>query len=131
MTGEWNVSEKSLDRSSIRVFNTYGTKRVSAYKIVEDTPNLRDVRVFDNLISQRAALYRQFRTMRVQSDPERKDRVKQEISTLTGQIKKLRKEVALCEDIAQRSEKMRENLRMAREEKENSSPKREEQHRSR
>ena len=131
MTGEWNVSEKSLDRSSIRVFNTYGTKRVSAYKIVEDTPNLRDVRVFDNLISQRAALYRQFRTVAVQSDPKRKDRVKQEISTLTGQIKKLRKEVALCEDIAQRSEKMRENLRMAREEKENSSPKREEQHRSR
>ena len=83
------------------------------------------------LLSQRMALYRQFRTVAVQSDPKRKDRVKQEISTLTGQIKKLRKEVALCEDIAQRSEKMRENLRMAREEKENSSPKREEQHRSR
>ena len=79
----------------------------------------------DNLISQRAALYRQFRTVRVQSDPERKDRVKQEISTLTGQIKKLRKEVALCEDIARRSERMRENLRV-QEEKENSSPKREE-----
>ena len=82
-------------------------------------------------ISQRAALYRQIRTVAVQSDPERKDRVKQEISTLTGQIKNLRKEVALCQDIAQRSGKMRENLRMAREEKENSSPKREEQHRSR
>ena len=66
----------------------------------------------DNLISQRAALYRQFRTVRVQSDPERKDRVKQEISTLTGQIKKLRKEVALCEDIAQRSKKMRESLEL-------------------
>ena len=62
------------------------------------------------LLSQRAALYRQFRSVAVQSDPERKDWVKQEISTLTGQIKKLRKEVALCEDIAQRSEKMRENL---------------------
>ena len=85
----------------------------------------------ENLISQRTLLYRQFRTVGVQSNPEWKDRVKQEISTLTGQIKKLRKEVALCEDIAQRSEKMRENLRMAREEKENSSPKREEQHRSR
>lgn len=80
-------------------------------------------------ISQRAALYRQIRTVAVQSDPERKHRVKQEISTLTGQIKKLRKEVALCQDIAQRSEKMRENLRV-QEEKENSSPKREE-HRSR
>ena len=49
VTGEWNISEKSLDRSNIRVFNTYGTKRVSAYKIVEDTLNLRDVRVFDTV----------------------------------------------------------------------------------
>ncbi len=79
----------------------------------------------ENLISQRAALYRQLRTVAVQSDPERKDRVKQEISTLTGQIKKLRKEIALCQDIALRSERMRENLRV-QEEKENSSPKREE-----
>ena len=36
VTGEWNVSEKSLDRSNIRVSSTYGTKRVSAYKIIED-----------------------------------------------------------------------------------------------
>lgn len=85
----------------------------------------------DGRISQRTLLYRQFRTVRVQSDPERKALVKQEISALTGQIKKLCREVALCEDIAQRSEKMRENLRKAREEKENSLPKREEQHRSR
>ncbi len=64
----------------------------------------------ENLLSQRAALYRQFRTVGVQSNPERKDRVKQEISTITGQIQKLRKEVSLCQDIAQRSEKMRERL---------------------
>ena len=83
------------------------------------------VEQLENLISHRTLLYRQIRTVGVQSEPERKDRVKQEISTLTGQIKKLRKEVALCEDIAQRSEKMRENLRV-QEEKENSSPKREE-----
>lgn len=102
---------------------------LSRYKIdtVEQLEGHRGkvVEKLDNLISQRAALYRQFRTVRVQSDPERKDRVKQEISTLTGQIKKLRKEVALCEDIARRSERMRENLRV-QEEKENSSPKREE-----
>ena len=49
VTGEWNVSEKSLDRSNIRVFNTYGTKRVNAYKLIEDTLNLRDVRVFDTV----------------------------------------------------------------------------------
>lgn len=83
------------------------------------------VEQLENLISHRTLLYRQIRTVGVQSDPERKDRVKQEIAALTGQIKKLRKEVALCEDIAQRSERMRVNLRV-QEEKENSSPKREE-----
>ena len=49
VTGEWNVSEKSLDRGNIRVSSTYGTKRVNAYKIIEDTLNLRDVRVFDTV----------------------------------------------------------------------------------
>lgn len=83
------------------------------------------VEQLENLISHRTLLYRQIRTVGVQSEPERKDRVKQEIAALTGQIKKLRKEVALCEDIARRSERMRENLRV-QEEKENSSPKREE-----
>lgn len=81
--------------------------------------------VLDERISQRAALYRQFRTVAVQSDPERKDRVKQEITTLTGEIKKLRKEVALCEDIAQRSGKMRERLQAVQNEKISLSRKRE------
>lgn len=81
--------------------------------------------VLDERISQRAALYRQFRTVAVQSDPERKDRVKQEISTLTGQIKKLRKEIALCQDIAHRSGKMRERLQAVQNEKISLSRKRE------
>ncbi|MDR0294492.1 MAG: DEAD/DEAH box helicase family protein [Oscillospiraceae bacterium] len=49
-TGEWNVTEKSADRSNIHTFNTYGTQRVNAYKIIEDSLNLRDVRVFDRVI---------------------------------------------------------------------------------
>ncbi len=81
--------------------------------------------VLDERISQRAALYRQFRTVAVQSDPERKDRVKQEITTLTGKIKKLRKEATLCEDIAQRSGKMRERLQAVQNEKISLSRKRE------
>lgn len=48
-TGEWNVSEKSIDRSNIRAYNTYGTGRINAYKIIEDTLNLRDVRIFDTV----------------------------------------------------------------------------------
>ena len=47
VTGEWNVSEKSIERSNIRSYNTYGTGRINAYKIIEDTLNLRDVRIFD------------------------------------------------------------------------------------
>lgn len=46
-TGEWNISSKSYDNGNIKAVNTYGTKRANAYKIIEDTLNLRDVRIFD------------------------------------------------------------------------------------
>ncbi|MCL2342644.1 MAG: helicase [Firmicutes bacterium] len=48
-TAEWNVTEKSLDRENIRSFNTYGTRRMNAYQIIEQTLNLRSVRVFDTV----------------------------------------------------------------------------------
>ena len=47
MTGNWNIEGKSYDRSSIKANNTYGTNRISGYKIVEETLNLKDVRIFD------------------------------------------------------------------------------------
>ena len=46
-TGEWNIEGKSVDRNSVQAHSTYGTARVNAYKIIEETLNLRDVRVFD------------------------------------------------------------------------------------
>ena len=46
-TGEWNIEGKSVDRNSIQAHSTYGTSRVNAYKIIEETLNLRDARVFD------------------------------------------------------------------------------------
>lgn len=46
-TGEWNVEGKSYDRSNVKAYNTYGTGRVNGYKIIEETLNLRDVRIFD------------------------------------------------------------------------------------
>lgn len=45
---EWRISHKSLDKS-VNAVSNYGTKRVNAYKILEDTLNLKDVRVFDNI----------------------------------------------------------------------------------
>ena len=49
LTGEWNVEGKSYDRGNLKAYNTYGTKRVNAYKIIEDTLNMKDVRVFDHI----------------------------------------------------------------------------------
>ena len=46
-TGDWNVEGKSVDRGNPRANNTYGTNRVNAYKIIEDSLNLRDTRVYD------------------------------------------------------------------------------------
>lgn len=45
---EWRISHKSLDKS-VNAVSNYGTKIVNAYKILEDTLNLKDVRVFDNI----------------------------------------------------------------------------------
>jgi len=47
--GEWNITDKTYDRSNIHTFNTYGTQRVNAYKIIEESLNLRDVRVWDKI----------------------------------------------------------------------------------
>lgn len=46
-TGEWDIQGKSYDRGNIKAYKTYGTSRVNAYKIIEDTLNLKDVRIFD------------------------------------------------------------------------------------
>lgn len=49
-TAIWNVTGKSEDYDNTAANLTYGTKRISAYKIIEETLNLRDVRIFDNAI---------------------------------------------------------------------------------
>ena len=46
-TRAWNIEGKSYDKSNIKAFNTYGTTRINAYKIIEETLNQRDVRIFD------------------------------------------------------------------------------------
>ena len=47
ITGEWAIKGKSYDRMNVMAENTYGTPRINAYKIIEDTLNLKDVRIFD------------------------------------------------------------------------------------
>ena len=47
ITAEWNIEGKSNDRGNVTANSTYGTERINAYKIIEQTLNLRDVRIFD------------------------------------------------------------------------------------
>ena len=46
-TGQWAITEKNADRGNVKANTTYGTKRMSAYHILEQTLNQKDVRVFD------------------------------------------------------------------------------------
>jgi len=46
-TSEWNIEGKSYDRGNVKANSTYGTSRINAYKIMEETLNLKDVRIFD------------------------------------------------------------------------------------
>ena len=46
-SGEWNIEGKSYDYSNVKANSTYGTSRINGYKIIEETLNLKDVRIFD------------------------------------------------------------------------------------
>ena len=50
VTGTWNVKGKNADRNNVLVNSTYGTERANAYKILEDSLNLKDCRIFDTVI---------------------------------------------------------------------------------
>ena len=92
-TGEWNIEGKSTDRANIKATNTYGTDRINAYKIIEQSLNLKDVRIFDyveDADGKRVAILNKKETAIAQAkqeaikqafqewiweDPERRDRL--------------------------------------------------------
>lgn len=49
LTAEWNISGKNSDYGNVTANVTYGTKRINGYKIIEETLNLKDVRIFDTV----------------------------------------------------------------------------------
>lgn len=51
LTSEWNIEGKSKDRGNDLAEMTYGTSRVSAYKLIEDALNLKETKVFDQIIN--------------------------------------------------------------------------------
>ena len=73
----------------------------------------------EKLSAERKALYKKQRTVKCQSDPKLDEAVKKEIDGLTEQLKNLRREVHLCDDIAQRSGVITEKLKAVREDEQN------------
>ncbi|HGI2001182.1 TPA: helicase-related protein [Streptococcus agalactiae] len=51
LTSEWNIEGKSKDRGNDLAEMTYGTSRVSAYKLIEDALNLKETKVFDQIVN--------------------------------------------------------------------------------
>ena len=50
ITAEWYIDGKSNDKNNVKAYTTYGTSRINAYKIIEQTLNLKDVKIFDTFI---------------------------------------------------------------------------------
>ncbi|MDY4813474.1 MAG: N-6 DNA methylase, partial [Ruminococcus sp.] len=72
-TGEWNITNKSSDKGNVKAYKTYGTSRVNGYKLIEDTLNLRDIKVFDykeDADGKRVAVLNQKETTLAQSKQE-------------------------------------------------------------
>ena len=51
-TGEWRIEGKTRDSGNIKAINTYGTRRINGYEIIEDSLNLKDVRVMDYFLDE-------------------------------------------------------------------------------
>ena len=77
------------------------------------------------VVSSRKVLYRKLRTKPVVQDEEKQAEIKAEISALSGQLKELRREVKLCEDIAVRSQVIQDKMKAAREEEKSQGKERE------
>ena len=52
VTGEWYISNKSNDNTNVKANSTYGTHRINAYKIIENTLNLKDVKIYDQVYDE-------------------------------------------------------------------------------
>ena len=93
ITAEWNIEGKSNDRGNVNAYSTYGTERINAYKIIEQTLNLRDVKIFDYIedaggkkkpvLNKRETALAQAKQEQIKqafqdwiwTDPERRDRL--------------------------------------------------------
>ncbi len=78
--GEWNIEGKNRDYDNVRAYSTYGTQRINAYKILEETLNLKDVRIFDNSIDEKGNKIRVFNKKETAIAQAKQDAIKQAFS---------------------------------------------------
>jgi N12 class adenine-specific DNA methylase len=93
ITGEWNIEYKTYDRTNVKAYSTYGTDRINAYQIIEQTLNLKDVRIYDYIeepggskkavlnkketaiaLAKQEAIKQQFQEW-IWADPQRRERL--------------------------------------------------------
>lgn len=73
INGDWFIENKGSDFGNVKSESTYGTKRASAYRIIEDTLNLRDVRIFDYVLDEhgnKKAVFNRDETTKAQAKQE-------------------------------------------------------------
>lgn len=79
-TGQWAISEKNADRSNIKITTTYGTRRMNAYQILEQTLNQWDVRVFDYVEDENGNKKPVLNKKETAIAQDRQERIKQKFS---------------------------------------------------
>lgn len=75
--GDWFIENKSSDYDNVKANSTYGTKRASAYRIIEDTLNLRDVRIFDYVYDEHGNKKAVFNAKETTSAQAKQETIKQ------------------------------------------------------
>ena len=77
-TSEWNISGKSEDKGNVLAYSTYGTARANAYKIIETTLNLKDVRINDTVIDENGNEKKVLNAKETAIAQAKQDRIKEE-----------------------------------------------------
>ncbi len=79
-TSEWNISGKSEDRGNVLAYSTYGTARANAYKIIETTLNLKDIRINDTVIDEHGNEQKVLNAKETAIAQAKQDRIKEEFT---------------------------------------------------
>ena len=77
-TSEWNISGKSEDKGNVLAYSTYGTTRANAYKIIETTLNLKDIRINDTVIDEHGKEQKVLNAKETAIAQAKQDRIKEE-----------------------------------------------------